>query len=289
MAYWMFKAFSRLVCICSPALRRSIGNFIGTFTWMFIPEKRKKMAIDNIMLSLNYSEMEAKRIAERSWTRFGRMIVDVMAFPKIKQDIAQYASVEGKEHLDQALSFGNGAVLATAHSGNWEMIGAALGMRGYPMVGVAQKQTNADMDRLINEYRTLVGVHVTYKNGVREMIRLLGQGKVIGMVMDQDAGRDGVILDFFGRKASCPQGPAFLARLKKAPIVPAFITENPDGTHCLFIKECIWVEESADKSADVKNATKRLTAIIESHVRQYPEEWFWLHDRWKYTRQNHIE
>lgn len=286
MAYWMMKALSRIVCNCPSGVRRRLGNCIGWITWLLVPDRRKKMAVENILLSLQCGEAEAARIAKCSWTRFGRMIMEVMAFPKIKQNIAAYVTLEGKENLEKALSFGKGVVLATSHSGNWELLGAALALYGYPIVGVAQKQTNAEMDKLINEYRALTGMHITYKNGVREMIRLLGQGNIIGMLMDQDAGRDGLILDFFNRKASCPQGPAFLARLKDAPVVPVFITENADGTHRVLIKELLWTEQAGDKNEAIEQMTKKLTNLIEEHICRYPEQWFWLHDRWKYTRQN---
>lgn len=289
MAYQLIKMFSRFICVIPQPVRIKLGNFIGGFTWLIIPAKRKAMAVENIMSSLACEEAEAKRIAECSWVRFGRMIMEVMAFPRMKQDITRYASIEGGHYLDEALSFGRGAIIATAHSGNWELLGGTLALHGYPLVAVAQKQTNADMDKLINEYRTLVGMHVTYKGSVREMIRLLGEGKIIGMLMDQDAGSDGVILDFLGKKASCPQGPAFLARMKESPVVPVFITENGDGTHRLLIKEYLWVEKSDDKQKDIQKATQTLTGIIEDHIRAYPKEWFWLHDRWKYTRNNHIE
>lgn len=281
MTYLLIKSFSKIVCRLPRSVQRVIGEFIGNATWLIVPEKRKLMAIENIILALGVDGQTAMQIARLSWTRFGKMLIEVMAFPKIKKNINCYVTVEGREHMDKALGFGNGVVLATAHSGNWELLGGALALHGYPLVAVAQKQTNGDMDRLINEYRALVGMHVTYKNGVREMIKLLGQGSVIGLLMDQDAGHDGVELEFFGRKASCPQGPAFLARMKNAPLLPTFITENEDGTHTVMIQEPFFVEKTEDKQEDIKKTTEKLTRIIEDHIKKHPTEWFWMHNRWK--------
>lgn len=281
MTYLLIKLFSKVVCQLPVAVQRSIGEFIGNATWLIVPEKRKVMATENIVLALGVDRQTAMQIARMSWTRFGKMLMEVMAFPKIKKDINRYVTIQGRENIDKALAYGKGIVLATAHSGNWELLGGALALNGYPIVGVAQKQANGDMDRLINEYRTLVGMHVTYKNGVREMIKLLGQGYVIGLLMDQDASTDGVELEFFGRKASCPQGPAFLARLKDAPLLPTFITENSDGTHTVIIKEPFFIQKSENKQEDIKQTTERLTRIIEDHIRQHPTEWFWMHNRWK--------
>lgn len=281
MTYFMMNLLAKAARMLPMPVAKKIGDLLGAVTWRIVPTRRKRMAERNIHLALRVDEASARRIAKASWTRFGRMLIEVMAFPKIKGEIGRYARIEGKAHMDEALALGRGVVLATAHSGNWELLGAALALNGYPLVAVAQKQANADMDRLINEYRTLVGMHVAYKSGVREMIRLLDRGHIIGMLMDQDAGRDGVVLDFFGRKASCPQGPAFLARMRKAPIVPAFIEEGEDGTHVVRIGKMEFVEETDNKHADIARTTKRLTELIEAHIENRPAEWFWLHNRWK--------
>ncbi|WP_110954115.1 lysophospholipid acyltransferase family protein [Anaerosinus massiliensis] len=281
MAYVCIKLFSRFICFLPVSLQNKIGAFIGHTTWMVVPAKRKWMAVQNIVAALGVEQAAAAEVAKCSWTRFGKMLMEVMAFPKIKKNVDHYVKIQGKEYMEQALAYGNGVVLATAHSGNWELLGGALALHGYPIVAVAQKQTNGDMDRLINEYRTMVGMHVTYKNGVREMIKMLGQGSVIGLLMDQDAGNDGVELEFFGRRAFCPQGPAFLARMKNAPLLPTFITENTDGTHTILIQEPFFVEKTEDKQRDIKETTKKLTEIIEKHIQKHPTEWFWMHNRWK--------
>ena len=197
------------------------------------------------------------------------------------ENIGQYVEITGREHLEAALQLGRGAVLATAHTGNWELLGAALAMHGFPLVAVVQRQTNPAMDGFINEYRTKAGMHVTYKQGVREMVKLLGAGKIIGLLMDQDNHKDGVFVEFFSRPASTPQGAAALGRLNNAPIVPAFITANPDGNHRAIIHPYLAVQKTADREEDIRSTTQQLTRIIENHVRQYPQEWFWLHNRWK--------
>lgn len=282
MVYSLVKLFSRLVCMMPSGLRRLFGNLLGELCWPLVPAKRKKMAIDNICRSLSLGEREATHIAKHSTTRFGRMFMEVLAFPRINKDnIANHVRFEGAEHLTEALSFGRGVILATAHTGNWELLGAALAMKGFPLAAVVQKQTNAAMDKFINEYRTMAGMHVTYKSGVREMVRLLGEGKIVGLLMDQDAHEDGVFVEFFGRLASTPPGSAVLARMKDSPIVPAFITENQDGTHTAVIHPYIMPEKTKDKAHDVQLTTAKLTKIIEQHVRKHPHEWFWLHNRWK--------
>lgn len=281
MLYKIMNFLSYIVCILPHSLRRMSGNGVGQLCWLLVPRKRKTMAVGNVMQVLSVEPNKAEAIVKESTVRFGRMFFEVLAFPKMKQDINRYIRFEGKEYLTEALTYNRGVVLATAHSGNWELLGAALALHGFPMIAVAQKQTNAEMDRFINDCRSLVGMHVTYKSGVREMIKMLAEGKVIGMLMDQDAGRDGIFVDFFQRQASAPRGPAFLARMKESPIVPAFITENHDGTHTVIIKEPIWTPQTEQRENDIIVTTQHLTELIEQHIRLQPAEWFWLHNRWK--------
>ncbi|MBU2698976.1 KDO2-lipid IV(A) lauroyltransferase [Sporomusaceae bacterium BoRhaA] len=283
--YTFVIIFSRVICLLPHRLRRWIGNLLGQFCWLIVPTKRKNMAVKNAELSLNITKAEATGIVKQSVTRFGRMFMEVLYLPKITPEkMLTHVSMVGVEHLKAALAADKGVVLATAHSGNWEIMGAALAMLGFPLVAVVQKQTSAAMDRFINDYRTLAGMHVTYKSGVREMVRLLGQGMIIGLLADQDAGQDGVFVNFFGREASTPQGPAALARLKDAPIIPAFITQEATGNHTIHIYPAVWVHKTADRDDDIAVATQIVTTTVEQHIRRYPGEWFWLHNRWKTKR-----
>ncbi len=282
MLYAFVKLLSRIVCMLPLGVRHIVGQGIGALGWLLVSRRRREMAVDNIVLGLGIEPGPAGRVAKQSATRFGRMFMDVLYFPRIgRNNIRQYVTIEGREHMEEALSFGRGVILVTAHSGNWELMGAALAMNDFPLAVVVQKQTNAAMDRFINEYRTLVGMQVTYKTSVREMLRLLGEGKIVALLMDQDARHNGVFVNFFGRPASTPQGAAALARLKDAPIVPAFITENGTGCHTIIVHPYIWVNKSENKEQDIVTTTQQLTTIIEQHIRNKPQEWFWLHNRWK--------
>ncbi len=282
MLYYLVKIMSALVGALPYVIRRNLGLCIGKLCWPLVPARRRNMAIDNISRALGVARKQAAAIAKASAIRFGPMFMEVLHMPRLNKDnINNYVTLTGSEHLEAALKMGRGAVLATAHSGNWELLGAALAMHGFPLVAVVQRQTNAAMNTFINEYRTKAGMHVTYKQGVREMVKLLGTGKIIGLLMDQDNHKDGVFVEFFGRMASTPQGAAALARLNNAPIVPAFITENPDGTHTAILHPPVMVDRSDDRAEDIWRTTRDLTQIIEQHIRQHPNEWFWLHNRWK--------
>lgn len=268
-------------------LLRRLGDLIGSLLWPLVPGKRREMAVNNAMLALGLDRRAATEVVRRSAMRFGRMFFEVLTLPKLNKDnIGSHVIIDGRQNMEEAYSHGLGVIIASAHSGNWELIGPTLALNGFPVVGVAQKQTNDAMDRLINELRTSSGMKITYKDGVREMVSLLGQGMAIGLIMDQDAKEQGVFAEFLGRLAATPAGPVSLARLKGAPIVPILITANPDGTHTLIIHPPVWLTRTADRDHDYLVTTQKLNTIIGDHIRAHPSEWFWLHNRWK-TRPPH--
>ena len=289
MSYYLAHFVSWLCCRLPGGFCEWLGRVFGRMTWPLVPGKRRRMAKENICRCLGVDEAAAERIARASWIRFGPMLFEVLRFPVIKEQMAQYVEIEGGEYLRQGLELGRGAVIAAAHSGNWELMGGALSAAGFPIVGVAMRQKEAGMDRFINDYRRLVGMHITYKDDVREMFEMLKQGWAIGLLMDQDSSvRDGIVLDWFGQPTNFVQGPATLARFKNAPILPGFITRRANGTHKIILYPPIFVAHTKNKREDIRAAMQAISVVLEQHIRQYPEEWFWLHDRWKSMR-NRVE
>ena len=287
MIYYVMKFFSGIACRFSMDSCNSLGRFLGRLTWKAVPKKRKQLAKDNIMRCLGVDEAEAERIAKASWVQFGPMLMEVLRYPKLIENgtMQQYVTIDGLDYLKEAIAAGQGGVIATSHSDSWEIMGAALAQYGVPLVGVAMKQKNNAANKFILEYRELSGMHITYKSDVREMFKLIKEGWLIGLIMDQDPSlRDGIIVDFFNRKTNSVTGPATLARFQNAPIFPGQIEHRPDGGHHITIYPPIYVEKTKDKKADIEKTVQELNNILEQHIRQHPEDWFWLHDRWKSVR-----
>ena len=267
----------------------AIGRMLGNLMWIFLPRRRKKIALENIRECLGVDEKESARIAKESTVNLGAVAMEVLNFPRLKENMDSYVKIVGLEYFTDYLNSpdrnGRGAVVATAHSDNWELLGGALAQNGVPLVGVAKKQKSEGADKFINEFRTLIGMHIPYRSGVREMYKMMDEGHVIGLVMDQDVGRhDGVIVKFFNRATNCVTGAASMSRFKSVPIFPAFMHRNFDGTHTLEIFPPLIVEKTSDKRADIQLMTQKLATLTEDYIRRYPEEWFWLHDRWKSMR-----
>lgn len=279
--YYILKLLSWFFCLLPEKAAYALGDAIGAVTWPLVPKKRKKMALRNAMLSLHIEYDEALNIVKKSWTKFGPMIAEVLRFPIMKNNMGKYVRLYGKENLDAALALGRGGIIAAAHSDNWELLGGALAQSGYNLVGVAQEQSNRGADRFMNEYRAMIGMYVMYKYDVRDMFKMIAKGWLIGLIMDQDAAEDGIVMPFLGRDASCAHGAATIARRNNAPIIPIFIVRGPGRTHKVIIHKAVFVNKTKHKHEDIREATMLLTKQIEEHVRQYPAEWFWLHDRWK--------
>lgn len=279
--YYILKVLSKFFCLLPEDWAFAIGRAIGQITWLLVPAKRKKMALRNVHLSLHLDDEDALQIVKKSWTRFGPMIIEVLRFPVMRGHMDKYVTLFGRENLDAALKLGRGGVIAAAHSDNWELLGGALAQNGYPLVGVAQEQANHGADRFMNEYRALIGMYVMYKYDVRDMFKMIAKGWLIGLIMDQDAAEDGIVMPFLGRDASCAHGAATIARRNNAPIIPIFITKGKGHTHQIIIQKAVFVEKTRHKHEDIRKTTMILTKKIEAHIRKHPTEWFWLHDRWK--------
>lgn len=282
MAYYFAKLVSWLCCLLPAGLAEWLGRTLGALTWLVVPKRRKRMGIANAMACLKVPEAEAERIVRASWVRFGPMIFEVMRFPILKDRTDSFVTIEGAELLREGLELGRGAVIATAHSGNWELMGGALSAAGFPIVGVAMRQREAGFDRFINEQRRLVGMHITYKDNVREMFDMLKQGWAIGLLADQDSSlRDGIFFEWFGRETNFVQGPAVIARYRNAPLFPGFITRDERGHHRIIIYPPIFVPKTKNKADDILQTMKAVSVLQEQHIKSHPEEWFWLHNRWK--------
>ena len=286
MIYTSMKALSAVLCALPYQLQYGIGYLLGQLGWLFTPKKRKRLAIGQILFCRITDDVEeAKRIAKASVTRFGRMIVDVLRYPEIKDGkYKEMFTMDGREYLEDAKADGKGAIMIALHSGNWELLGGILASEGYPLISVAMQQ-QGDADRFINEYRTMMHQHVTYKTGVREMVKELHRGSFIGLIMDQDPGDQGQLVPFFGYETLTPVGPAAMARMQDVPIIPVTIRfDEYTEKHKITVHPPIYAEKTDDRKRDIAVTLTILNEWLEDYIRRYPEDWFWLHNRWKWTR-----
>ena len=281
--YHFLKALSRLVCLLPYACVVRLGRALGFLYWYIAPKQRRR-GIRQMKERLGLSQDEAVAVMRRLCGNLGQTFLEIMFTPKLDaQRIAQLVEIENREYLEEAVARGNGVVFLTAHIGNWEWLGAALSMTGFPMTSVIKRQPNDQHTRLLNEYRERVGIEI-FARGTAELVgaaKAMKKGKILGFLADQDAGVDGIFLDFFGKPASTPLGPAVFARKFKAPVMPVFIVHKPDYSgHRVLIYPPLEYENTGDEKDNLRQLTLKMTQLLEEVIREHPDEWIWFQKRW---------
>lgn len=190
-------------------------------------------------------------------------------------------SAEGLEHLDAGLARGNGVIIVTAHFGNWEYAGALLAALGYPINVIARDAAVPFARDWINEARRRMGVKVFGRDDVRELLRALRRNECVAILPDQHAKDARVRVRFLGRVADSATGTAVFVLRTDAAIVPVFTYRGPDDHILLRVFPPLETVRTGDREADVIATTQLLNDMIGEQVRAHPEQWLWLHDRWK--------
>jgi KDO2-lipid IV(A) lauroyltransferase len=272
------------VCLLPLRLALGLGSFLGGFAFRPLGIRRRA-TLQNLERCLGNvtSPAERLRIGEAAYRQIGMTLVEYSRFLTLRrEEILKAVEFEGLEHFDRALGRGKGAVLFAGHFGSWELMGAAIRARGYPVHYLVGEQHNRLVDDLMNRLRTAAGIGIIPMGmSVRGVLRALRDNQFVALLSDQDAGSGGVFVDFFGAPASTPQGPAVFALKTGAPILAGFSVRLKGGRHRVVLEPPIHCEPSGNPQDDVVRCTQAYTSVLESYVRRYPDHWFWPHRRWK--------
>jgi len=283
--YLLIRGLGTLVQILPYQASIYIGSFLGDLAFSLIGVRRK-VTLENLKKAFGQSlaEKEVRRIAREAYRNIGRGLVEYAMFPVLKKKLDKLVKFEGLENFDRALTGKKGAVLIAGHFGSWELMGAATSQKGYPIDFLVGEQHNLLVDNLMNEYRQLMGIGII-KMGVatRGVIKALRNNRFVAMLSDQDAGKDGTMVNFFGYPASTPKGPAAFVLKTEAPIIMGFIIRQDNGRQKIIFEEPIYIRKSKNKNDDIRNLTQAYTSLLEEYIRKYPDHWFWPHRRWKST------
>jgi KDO2-lipid IV(A) lauroyltransferase len=278
-----------LILILNPlplrvALR--LGDILGWLMFSVL-HIRRRITLINLKKSFGdkYSNREYRHIALMSYINFVRSMIEFGLYPKLKRmGLENMIHMVNHEILDEHLKTGKGAVLISGHFGNLELIGVAVTMRHYPVDFLVGKQHNKLINDLLNKNRAMFGVGII-EIGVsaREVFRVLKQGRWIAFLSDQDARRDGTIVNFLGRPASTPKGAAAFALRYDCPIIVGALVRKNLTEHTLYIEGPIKIEPTGDKEKDIQALTQAYTDVIAKYIELYPDHYFWMHKRWKTT------
>ncbi len=261
-----------------------LGDIMGD-TLFRCSARYRQVALKNLRWAFReeWTEDQIHRAARETFRNFGRSAVEFLRMPVMSDDeVRRKTEYDGKEHLLDALALGKGVLLATAHFGNWEIMGARFALDGYTLHVVSRDADDEGVNRLTNRIREKRGYHVLSRDkSVKPILAALRRNEFIGILNDQNY-TTGIFVPFFGKLAATATGTATLARSTGAPVLPCYSIRQPDNTHRLLIRPPLPFERSEDKEADLAQFTARITADIEEMVRLYPTQWMWIHDRWKH-------
>jgi len=251
----------------------------------WLSPRHYRIVMTNLRLAFGgeKSDPELAAIAAGCYRHLGKCLMEFVRLPAMRaQEIRRVTCYQGREHLDAALSAGKGVILLTAHLGNWEMVGARIAADGYPLNVVARAQRDDRLTEYIRRTREVAGMRVLHREeSVRACLKALRNNELVGILLDQNAGDEGIFVEFLGHLASTAPGAAAFALRTGAAVVPTFGRRNLDDTHTIFFGEPVPLIRTGDLKQDILANTARYTSIIEQHIRAQPEQWFWLHKRWK--------
>jgi Kdo2-lipid IVA lauroyltransferase/acyltransferase len=257
-------------------------------SWLgFHLAKRQRLAgLQNLRMAMpELSDTERVAIIRGVFSNLGRLLVEFAKFPDLKAtNIADRVSYEGFENFTQAASLGKGVIFLTAHLGAWELSSFAHSIYGHPMKFVVRSIDNPRVEELISEYRTMGGnVPIHRRNAAREILKALRANETVGILVDQNTTRaEGVFVNFFGIPAATTTSVATFALRTGAAVVPGFlIWDKTTRKHKLHFDPPLDLIRTSDAAKDVVENTQRFNEVVESYVRRYPDQWLWIHRRWK--------
>ena len=276
-------AFINLLPYCAA---QKLGHFIGDFLYIvYFP--RRKVAYENMYKSLGneLSDKEIKRNVRKSFIHLILIFIEFVRIPKMVKDFSKYVTIDRKEIVWESLSHGNGVILLISHYGNWELMAVMAGIIGYPIYAIGRPLKNRYLYNYIEKIRGYTGlVSIPKKGAARDVIKALKNNKVVAILFDQYAGSAGVPVDLFGRKAWTTDAVAQFASRTGAKVIPAYNTRQPDGTHKIYVEDPVELVETGNKKEDIIKTTRLFNENLEKWVRKHPEQWLWLHKRWKTPR-----
>jgi KDO2-lipid IV(A) lauroyltransferase len=263
----------------------SVSQFVAHIIYK-IHKRLRQTGMRNLEMAMpELSRQEREKVLKGVFDNLGRLLGEFSRFLKITHDnISETVVYDGFENYAQAAAKGRGVLMLTGHIGAWELCAFSHGVYGYPLSFLARPLDNPLLEKMIARYRALSqNTPIDKNNSVREVLKQLKQGKDVGLLIDVNTlASEGVFCDFFGIPACSTTGLAVFALRSDAPVVPGFlIWDEKLKKHVLRFAPEIPLIRTGDFKEEVTINTARFTKVIEECVRRYPEQWLWIHKRWR--------
>jgi Kdo2-lipid IVA lauroyltransferase/acyltransferase len=290
LGFIIVKSFSMFLW-CVP-LRSALwmGRRMGSIVY-HANLKRRMIAYANLKAAFpEKSQKELKAINKAHFENLGMNIIELLKLPVMaKSYLERHVKLENKDGIKPGLEKGKGVIVLTAHFGNWEIASLAASLNGYAMSVFAREQKYERLNNLLNQFRQSTGCKVITKGfSVKDIIKTLYNNGIVAMLSDQDAGANGVFVNFFNRPASSAIGPIAFSLKTGAEIIPSFIRRVGTDKHIARVGEPLKLVDTGNKEKDMKENLQKIARILEDSIRKFPEQWLWAHKRWKSTPERSV-
>ncbi len=267
---------------------RVIKPFFVIIGMVFIG-RRKDIVLENLQTAFgeDKSRQEINSIACSWFKNMSSGMMDVIYLIDRPQEIKKRVVIEGRDNLEAALAKGRGAILLSAHFGNFVLMLLRIALEGYKVNYIMRRMKDEEFREYVYDYCAEHGVYTIYSLPFRECVeqsfRILRDNQLLFVLLDQNhADRSGIFVDFFGKPAATATGPVVFSNRLKTPILPVFIVSDGVDRHKIIIEPPVKLEAPQHEEMSLQRNTAQLTKIIEGYIRKYPYEWGgWMHLRWK--------
>jgi KDO2-lipid IV(A) lauroyltransferase len=277
--------FLKIIGILPRAFARAFAIAIAQLVYL-LHFRLRQVGMRNLAMAFpEKTQAEHKRILRGVFTSLGRQLSELCQFPRYTlENIDQVVVYDGLENYERAYARGKGVLFLTGHFGGWELSAFAHSIHGHWVNVVMRPMDNPYLDRLLQQYRTMYGNKVVPKDDfVRGLLAAMKAGETVGILMDTNmTPPQGVFVDFFGIPACTASGLARIALRTDAAVVPGFtIWDESLGKYRLRFDPAVELVQTGNLEADIVANTQKFTKVIEEYVRKYPQQWLWVHRRWK--------
>ncbi len=289
MARRAYYAFSWLFKVLPYSWIKAMTNALLVFGF-FILRGMRTIAMDTLTIAFGQekSRAELEQICKACFYNAGKGAIEIGTFTTRPQMITKNFSFEGKsrQHLDAALKEGKGVIAVSAHFGNFPLMLLYLAQMGYPTNAIIRPSRDEIIEKDFQAARTRLGLKTVHSYPreacVAQSLKALRDGELLVVLLDQNTGsKSGVFVDFFGQKSGTATGPMIFAMRTGAPLLPMFTVRDGEDTHKIIVEPHFYLEQKATDQETVQHNVQKVTNIIERYIRKYPQEWGWMHRRWK--------
>jgi KDO2-lipid IV(A) lauroyltransferase len=283
------SVFSSVIRAIPLAWGRGLANLYGYLLYA-LTLRRQRLADRNLVATFGdrFTARERRRIRLAVTQNMCKVFVELFKASRLApEQIRDLIPAEGLEHLQQAVARGKGIMAVTGHFGSWELLGARLTAEGIDLGVVARDASDAGVASLINDARERLGMKVFGKRDLKAMTAHLRANGALGILPDQHARKGSILLDFLGRPAWVVRSPALMALRTGAALIPTFCLRGPGDSLRVIVLPKISTEGLGDRDEATVELTRRINAALEEQIRAHPEQWLWLHNRWKPAAPEH--